>query len=129
MIRLQREAVFAEMGVAVKEDGDTVGVFSPKKVSTIPTRIHFPLSSINTFANCDIASTDTPFGELERGSFYVGVPTLLYQRRYYTGGIDGSLHSTGHPTVWAAHPQRALHLREPRRRGFISTGSRSVMLR
>ncbi|XP_031354518.1 kinesin-like protein unc-104 isoform X5 [Photinus pyralis] len=30
-IRVQREAVFAEMGVAVKEDGDTVGVFSPKK--------------------------------------------------------------------------------------------------
>ncbi|XP_065560293.1 kinesin-like protein unc-104 isoform X2 [Artemia franciscana] len=31
VIRLQREAVFAEMGVAVKYDGDTVGVFSPKK--------------------------------------------------------------------------------------------------
>ncbi|KAL1122335.1 hypothetical protein AAG570_003740 [Ranatra chinensis] len=30
-IRLQREAVFAEMGIAVKEDGMTVGVFSPKK--------------------------------------------------------------------------------------------------
>lgn len=30
-IRLQREAVFAEMGVAVKEDGNTVGVFSPKR--------------------------------------------------------------------------------------------------
>lgn len=30
-IRVQREAVFAEMGVAVKEDGMTVGVFSPKK--------------------------------------------------------------------------------------------------
>lgn len=29
-IRIQREAVFAEMGVAVKEDGITVGVFSPK---------------------------------------------------------------------------------------------------
>lgn len=29
-IRIQREAVFAEMGVAVKEDGNTVGVFSPK---------------------------------------------------------------------------------------------------
>lgn len=28
---MQREAVFAEMGVAVKEDGITVGVFSPKK--------------------------------------------------------------------------------------------------
>jgi kinesin family protein 1 len=39
MIRLQREAVFAEMGVAVKEDGDTVGVFSPKKVHSIPLRI------------------------------------------------------------------------------------------
>uniref|UniRef100_T1HYD7 Kinesin-like protein unc-104 n=1 Tax=Rhodnius prolixus TaxID=13249 RepID=T1HYD7_RHOPR len=34
-IRLQREAIFAEMGVAVKEDGDTVGVFSPKKVMII----------------------------------------------------------------------------------------------
>lgn len=32
LIRIQREAVFAEMGVAVKEDGITVGVFSPKKV-------------------------------------------------------------------------------------------------
>nr|CAD7571225.1 unnamed protein product [Timema californicum] len=31
VIRLQREAVFAEMGVAVKPDGITVGVFSPKK--------------------------------------------------------------------------------------------------
>lgn len=30
-IRVQREAVFAEMGVAVKEDGMTVGVFSPKR--------------------------------------------------------------------------------------------------
>ncbi|KAJ8923444.1 hypothetical protein NQ315_002003 [Exocentrus adspersus] len=29
-IRIQREAVFAEMGVAVREDGNTVGVFSPK---------------------------------------------------------------------------------------------------
>ena len=31
-IRHQREAVFAEMGVAIKEDGATVGFFSPKKV-------------------------------------------------------------------------------------------------
>ncbi|XP_076053656.1 kinesin family member unc-104 isoform X4 [Oratosquilla oratoria] len=30
-IRMQREAVFAEMGVALKEDGNTVGIFSPKK--------------------------------------------------------------------------------------------------
>ncbi|XP_040578611.1 kinesin-like protein unc-104 isoform X3 [Lepeophtheirus salmonis] len=30
-IRHQREQVFAEMGVAIKEDGQTVGFFSPKK--------------------------------------------------------------------------------------------------
>lgn len=27
----KREAVFAEMGVAIKEDGNTVGFFQPKK--------------------------------------------------------------------------------------------------
>jgi hypothetical protein len=32
--------VFAEMGVAVKEDGNTVGVFSPKKVSTFRVYAH-----------------------------------------------------------------------------------------
>lgn len=32
-IRHQREVVFAEMGVAIKEDGQTVGFFSPKKVT------------------------------------------------------------------------------------------------
>lgn len=37
MIVFNREAVFAEMGVAVKEDGNTVGVFSPKKVSCFRT--------------------------------------------------------------------------------------------
>ena len=30
-IRQQREAVFAEMGVAIKEYGETVGFFQPKK--------------------------------------------------------------------------------------------------
>ncbi|XP_038061971.1 kinesin-like protein KIF1A isoform X8 [Patiria miniata] len=30
-IRLQREEMLAEMGVAIREDGNTVGVFSPKK--------------------------------------------------------------------------------------------------
>jgi len=29
-----REAVLAEMGVALREDSSLVGVFSPKKVST-----------------------------------------------------------------------------------------------
>lgn len=29
-----REALLAEMGVAMREDGGTLGVFSPKKVGT-----------------------------------------------------------------------------------------------
>lgn len=33
-----REALLAEMGVALREDGGTVGVFSPKKVSTVCQR-------------------------------------------------------------------------------------------
>ncbi|NXA71350.1 KIF1C protein, partial [Thryothorus ludovicianus] len=32
-LRLEREALLAEMGVALREDGGTVGVFSPKKAS------------------------------------------------------------------------------------------------
>lgn len=35
-----REALLAEMGVAIREDGGTLGVFSPKKVE--------PLSETNT---------------------------------------------------------------------------------
>ncbi|XP_037234491.1 kinesin-like protein KIF1B isoform X6 [Falco rusticolus] len=33
-IRMEREALLAEMGVAIREDGGTLGVFSPKKVFT-----------------------------------------------------------------------------------------------
>lgn len=29
---MEREALLAEMGVAIREDGGTLGVFSPKKV-------------------------------------------------------------------------------------------------
>lgn len=42
-IRHQREVVFAEMGVAIKEDGETVGFFSPKKVQT--TLFFMPLQT------------------------------------------------------------------------------------
>ncbi|XP_065219254.1 kinesin-like protein unc-104 isoform X1 [Planococcus citri] len=44
-IRIQREAVFAEMGVAVKEDGITVGVFSPKKTPHLVNLNEDPLMS------------------------------------------------------------------------------------
>lgn len=34
---IHREALLAEMGVAMREDGGTVGVFSPKKVREYET--------------------------------------------------------------------------------------------
>nr|XP_043893486.1 kinesin-like protein KIF1B isoform X9 [Solea senegalensis] len=50
-IRMEREALLAEMGVAIREDGGTLGVFSPKKLShegpfdnqldCFPTKEHF----------------------------------------------------------------------------------------
>ncbi|XP_061537336.1 kinesin-like protein KIF1B isoform X11 [Phycodurus eques] len=50
-IRMEREALLAEMGVAIREDGGTLGVFSPKKLShespfdeqfdSFPTKKHF----------------------------------------------------------------------------------------
>lgn len=46
-IRQQRETVFAEMGVAIKEDGETVGFFSPKKVSLIDLWLGFILKVRN----------------------------------------------------------------------------------
>lgn len=36
---LHREALLAEMGVAIREDGGTVGVFSPKKVKEKHSKI------------------------------------------------------------------------------------------
>ncbi|XP_041801574.1 kinesin-like protein KIF1B isoform X5 [Chelmon rostratus] len=41
-IRMEREALLAEMGVAIREDGGTLGVFSPKKLShDMPFDEHF----------------------------------------------------------------------------------------
>lgn len=45
VIKLQREAVLAEMGVATREDGDTVGVFSPQKTPHLVNLNEDPLMS------------------------------------------------------------------------------------
>ncbi|XP_077881374.1 kinesin-like protein KIF1B isoform X3 [Ictidomys tridecemlineatus] len=45
-IRMEREALLAEMGVAIREDGGTLGVFSPKKKS--PTLLYNFLEPIST---------------------------------------------------------------------------------
>nr|DBA29749.1 TPA: hypothetical protein GDO54_005809 [Pyxicephalus adspersus] len=44
-IRMEREALLAEMGVAVREDGGTVGVFSPKKIPHLVNLNEDPLMS------------------------------------------------------------------------------------
>ncbi|XP_029436643.1 kinesin-like protein KIF1C isoform X2 [Rhinatrema bivittatum] len=44
-IRMEREALLAEMGVAVREDGGTVGVFSPKKTPHLVNLNEDPLMS------------------------------------------------------------------------------------
>ncbi|UYV79548.1 unc-104 [Cordylochernes scorpioides] len=44
-IKLQREAAFVEMGVAVREDGNTFGVFSPKKMPHLVNLNEDPLMS------------------------------------------------------------------------------------
>ncbi|KAG7514407.1 kinesin KIF1A isoform X9 [Solea senegalensis] len=44
-IRMEREALLAEMGVAIREDGGTVGVFSPKKTPHLVNLNEDPLMS------------------------------------------------------------------------------------
>ncbi|KAK3527417.1 hypothetical protein QTP86_022645 [Hemibagrus guttatus] len=44
-IRLEREALLAEMGVSIREDGGTVGVFSPKKTPHLVNLNEDPLMS------------------------------------------------------------------------------------
>ncbi|XP_025081034.1 kinesin-like protein unc-104 isoform X4 [Pomacea canaliculata] len=44
-IRIEREAVLAEMGVALREDGGTIGVFSPKRTAHLVNLNEDPLMS------------------------------------------------------------------------------------
>ncbi|XP_042569872.1 kinesin-like protein KIF1C [Cyprinus carpio] len=44
-IRLERESILAEMGVSIKEDGGTVGVFSPKGTPHLVNLNEDPLMS------------------------------------------------------------------------------------
>lgn len=45
---VHREALLAEMGVAMREDGGTVGVFSPKKVHRCDTSVKPSVMTIET---------------------------------------------------------------------------------
>ena len=100
-IRHQREAVFAEMGVAMKEDGQTVGFFSPKKVWKLSKNLAF-------FNFCNIL--DSSLGEFERGRDSLRLPALLHQRRRDENRLPGGQHPPGHPAGGVAHPQRTLRL-------------------
>uniref|UniRef100_A0AAQ4R530 plus-end-directed kinesin ATPase n=1 Tax=Gasterosteus aculeatus aculeatus TaxID=481459 RepID=A0AAQ4R530_GASAC len=57
-IRMEREALLAEMGVAIREDGGTLGVFSPKKLShtspfddQLETKKHFAEKPCDLYAD------------------------------------------------------------------------------
>ncbi|XP_031422153.1 kinesin-like protein KIF1B isoform X12 [Clupea harengus] len=60
-IRMEREALLAEMGVAIREDGGTLGVFSPKKLyPERPTSLFgedfdsFPMDKLLVERPCDL---------------------------------------------------------------------------
>lgn len=52
IVVFSREALLAEMGVAIREDGGTLGVFSPKKVNrdTFPLSSHWSTSCLSELA-------------------------------------------------------------------------------
>ncbi|KAF3860306.1 hypothetical protein F7725_000561 [Dissostichus mawsoni] len=56
-IRMEREALLAEMGVAIREDGGTLGVFSPKKTPH--------LVNLNEDLSCQSACSTTSKTELQ----------------------------------------------------------------
>lgn len=60
-----REALLAEMGVAMREDGGTLGVFSPKKVGVRPASMGLPRLG-HGWAPCPSRGL-IPLGEEEQG--------------------------------------------------------------
>ena len=71
-IRHQREAVFAEMGVAIKEDGETVGFFSPKKVKKNPALffLHWCKEKYGRFNSCIFFSKNAFFCSVSKELHY-----------------------------------------------------------
>ncbi|XP_029911300.1 kinesin-like protein KIF1B isoform X7 [Myripristis murdjan] len=56
-IRMEREALLAEMGVAIREDGGTLGVFSPKKLNherSFDQQFDFPTKKLFAGKPCDL---------------------------------------------------------------------------
>ncbi|KAM8830868.1 kinesin-like protein KIF1B isoform 1-T1 [Synchiropus picturatus] len=53
-IRMEREALLAEMGVAIREDGGTLGVFSPKKLNHERQFDCFPVKENFIEKSCDL---------------------------------------------------------------------------
>lgn len=72
---------------------------------------------------------DAASGEFERRPVHVRMPAVLHQGRDHARRLNRGQHPAGHPTLWAVHPQRALHLREPWRYRAAGTGAPSSVLR
>lgn len=81
---LCREALLAEMGVAMREDGGTVGVFSPKKVRKNSSFSDLSISANGWWFSEDLhccGISDPSPGQSERRPADVRVFTVLHQRR------------------------------------------------
>ncbi|KAG8505567.1 Kinesin-like protein KIF1B, partial [Galemys pyrenaicus] len=59
-IRMEREALLAEMGVAIREDGGTLGVFSPKKASTAAGAVGSRPAQADLLPLGDLSPLQTP---------------------------------------------------------------------
>ena len=106
-----RERMLEEMGIALREDGGTLGVFSPKKVANCWLYVH-----VHVPGTCKIIFlSDGAPGQPLRGSTHVRVSHLLRQGGRDSHRPTGSSHCAGHPAEWRAHCRAALHLRERKR--------------
>jgi len=111
---MQREAVFAEMGVAVKEDGGTVGVFSPKKTPHLVNLNEDPFMSecLLYYLKDGVTKVGSADSESVNAKICISNYFALYIDMGRTKNIriafDGF--NVGYSTVRCAHSRRALYI-------------------
>ena len=92
-IRQQREAVFAEMGVAIKEDGETVGFFQPKKTPHLVN-----LNPDSSLSECLLYYLKVKLSECCK---ILQIDSML--ARDDQSGFPGSQYTAGYPAGGRSH--------------------------
>ncbi|XP_048853742.1 LOW QUALITY PROTEIN: kinesin-like protein KIF1C [Brienomyrus brachyistius] len=93
-IRLEREALLAEMGVSIREDGGTVGVFSPKGTPHLVNLNEDPLMSECLLYYIKDGITRVGRKEVDirlSGQFIQEQHCIFYSRVNESGGVDVTL--------------------------------------